>query len=323
MKIIKIGRNPDNDIVISDKSTTVSGYHAVLKVDNNGNISLCDSSTNGTFINGVKAPKGADVAIKKGDEIRFGPFVLLDWGFVVFPSTLSDATRMGSDATRMVADDKETYSIGTAADNRIVLPDASNHVSRHHAIIKKRYDGSFYIYDQSTNGTYINGVKIKTKQDVPVSTNDKVLFANVVQLNWSLLGVPKPAASSYEASYTPQPQPKAAPNPPSQTSAPEMFSEPFSFEGRIRRLEYGISSIIYAVIAIFINYKVADDYSQRWIYIAFIPMMWFMIAQNTKRCHDLGNSGWYQLIPFYGFWLLFADSNSGSNEYGRNPKNGN
>lgn len=68
MKTIIIGRNPDNDIIIDNKSTTVSGYHAALKVDNNGNICLCDSSTNGTFINGVKAPKGEDVAMKKGDE---------------------------------------------------------------------------------------------------------------------------------------------------------------------------------------------------------------------------------------------------------------
>lgn len=160
MKTIKIGRNPDNDIVITDKTTTVSGYHAVLKVDNNGNISICDSSTNGTFVNGVKASKGADVAIKKGDEIRFGPYELLDWGLVLLPSNQPDATRMGNDATRMETNEKETYSIGTAADNRIILLDASNYVSRHHAIIKQKYDGSFYIYDQSTNGTYINGVKI-------------------------------------------------------------------------------------------------------------------------------------------------------------------
>ena len=192
-------------------------------------------------------------------------------------------------------------------------------MSRHHAIIKQRYDGSFYIYDRSTNGTYINDVKIRIRQDVPVSSNDKVSFANVVQLDWNLVGVPKQASPI----YTPEPLPHVASEPYRQTTAPEMLSEPFSFDGRIRRLEYGISNIIYAAIALFINYKVEDDYSMRWIYIAYLPLMWFLLAQGAKRCHDLGNSGWYQLIPLYGFWLLFAEGNLGNNEYGRSPKGGN
>ena len=57
------------------------------------------------------------------------------------------------------------------------------------------------------------------------------------------------------------------------------------------------------------------------IILSFIPLLWFLIAQGAKRCHDRGNSGWYQLIPFYVFWLLFADGESGKNEYGLNPKN--
>jgi len=58
------------------------------------------------------------------------------------------------------------------------------------------------------------------------------------------------------------------------------------------------------------------------MYLGYIPLVWFLIAQNTNRCHDLGNSGWYQLIPFYGLWLLFAEGNTGGNIYGRNPKGG-
>jgi uncharacterized membrane protein YhaH (DUF805 family) len=54
--------------------------------------------------------------------------------------------------------------------------------------------------------------------------------------------------------------------------------------------------------------------------IAYIPMLWFLWAQGAKRCHDRGNSGFYQIIPFYGFWMLFADSEKGVNEYGPNPK---
>ncbi len=56
------------------------------------------------------------------------------------------------------------------------------------------------------------------------------------------------------------------------------------------------------------------------IAISFIPLLWFMLAQTTKRCHDLGSSGWYQLIPFYNIGLLFIDSEKGRNKYGDNPK---
>lgn len=56
------------------------------------------------------------------------------------------------------------------------------------------------------------------------------------------------------------------------------------------------------------------------IYLVYIPLIWFLIAQGAKRSHDRGNSGWYQIIPFYILWLLFADSESGGNEYGLNPK---
>jgi uncharacterized membrane protein YhaH (DUF805 family) len=54
--------------------------------------------------------------------------------------------------------------------------------------------------------------------------------------------------------------------------------------------------------------------------ILWIPLAWFMLAQGAKRCHDRGNSGWWQIIPFYGLWMLFADGEIGDNEYGENPK---
>ena len=97
----------------------------------------------------------------------------------------------------------------------------------------------------------------------------------------------------------------------------KMFSAPFSFVGRIRRTEYGISFIIYifsyALIA-------AIAKSSSIFFIAFIPLLWFLWAQGAKRCHDRGNSGWYQLIPFYVFWLLFAEGDNFDNEYGNSPK---
>ena len=45
-----------------------------------------------------------------------------------------------------------------------------------------------------------------------------------------------------------------------------------------------------------------------------------MIAQGAKRCHDRGNSGWCQLIPLYGLFMVFGGSDHGENKYGPNPK---
>ncbi|MDU1891864.1 MAG: DUF805 domain-containing protein [Dysgonomonas sp.] len=100
-----------------------------------------------------------------------------------------------------------------------------------------------------------------------------------------------------------------------------MFQNPFSFYGRIRRMEYGISYCIMMAYAMLSGLIVGfSGMPEGMIYILMIPAYWFGWAQGAKRCHDRGNSGWYQLIPFYGIWMLFADSEYGENEYGPNPK---
>ena len=103
-----------------------------------------------------------------------------------------------------------------------------------------------------------------------------------------------------------------------------MFKRPFSFKGRIRRTEYCLSYIIYmiwyGVIAVMMANPNPSVGVSVFVLVSFIPMIWFLLAQNVKRCHDRGNSGWYQLIPFYFFVLLFGGSDDGSNKYGDNPK---
>ena len=107
------------------------------------------------------------------------------------------------------------------------------------------------------------------------------------------------------------------PNKSSNNRKQKMFSNPFSFDGRIRRMEYGISYIIYVISSQVIA---GISIETPGLLILLIPLSWFGIAQGAKRCHDLGNSGWWQLIPFYPFWLIFQEGKPGSNEYGPNPK---
>lgn len=318
MKTYKIGRNPDNDIIINDENRTVSGYHALLKVNDNGTMTICDKSTNGTTVNAVKITKDTEVIIRKGDDIRFAKIASLDWRMVDVPTTT------GNNATVMDNSTVETYSIGTASDNQIVIADTSNYVSRHHAVLTKKADGRFYITDQSTNGTFVNGVIIKSNIETQVRINDNISFANVRQLDWSLIVKSAKTVMHNNGTYknnTPPPPPSVpfAPEPRPEPTQ-EMFSDPFSFEGRIRRLELNLSMIIYTVIALIVNLIGESGGFMGIVYLAYIPMLWFNIAQCVKRCHDRGNSGWYLLIPLYGLWLLFGDSDPGDNEYGRNPK---
>lgn len=98
-----------------------------------------------------------------------------------------------------------------------------------------------------------------------------------------------------------------------------MFKAPFSFEGRIRRTEYGITLIIGIFIGLVAKAIFWKEYPAIYI-IIYIIATWFSWAQGAKRCHDLGKSGWWQLIPFYFFWMLFEAGQKGSNKYGEDPK---
>lgn len=107
----------------------------------------------------------------------------------------------------------------------------------------------------------------------------------------------------------------------------KMFSNVFSSEGRIRRTEFGLSLIIFYVSTFLLGYIIGllglsdgETFGLGWIYLPVIPFWIFFLFQGAKRCHDRGNSGWFQLIPFYGLWMLFAEGERGPNEYGPDPK---
>lgn len=97
-----------------------------------------------------------------------------------------------------------------------------------------------------------------------------------------------------------------------------MFQTPFSFNGRIRRLEYGLSFILYCAYDCMLDIIVGHNNSVH--YTLFIPALVWFLSQGAKRCHDRDNSGWYQIIPFYWLWMLFGDGDAYENRYGPDPK---
>lgn len=45
-----------------------------------------------------------------------------------------------------------------------------------------------------------------------------------------------------------------------------------------------------------------------------------LIVESTRRLHDIGRSGWWQLVPFYSLVLLFSKGDEGPNAYGPDPR---
>ena len=103
-----------------------------------------------------------------------------------------------------------------------------------------------------------------------------------------------------------------------------MFKNPFSFRGRIRRTEYGLSLIISAVARIYMVILLVGFMQDGSItdlkFIIILPFLWFKWAQGAKRCHDLGMSGWYQIIPLFPLYMLFASGEEGKNRFDENSK---
>ena len=87
---------------------------------------------------------------------------------------------------------KKVYTIGRGPQSDIVINDNTDVVSRLHATI--RIEGSkMFRIDQSQNGTYVNGMRMSANEEIPVSREDTISFANVAELDWTLLPDPKKA----------------------------------------------------------------------------------------------------------------------------------
>ena len=94
----------------------------------------------------------------------------------------------------------------------------------------------------------------------------------------------------------------------------------FSFKGRAKRAEYCAITIPLGILLESSTWIIPDSaYNNPFVvailYIAGILCFCIGIATSTRRCHDLGYNGFWQLMPFFFILLLFSKGQDGENKY--------
>lgn len=99
------------------------------------------------------------------------------------------------------------------------------------------------------------------------------------------------------------------------------FRSFFSFSGRIGRKTYGLSLMLCIFLSILILVSILQTKGNTaFLAFLYIPIIGLVLAQGAKRCHDLGNSGWFQWIPFYYLIMLLKEGTKEPNHYGVSPQ---
>ncbi len=103
------------------------------------------------------------------------------------------------------------------------------------------------------------------------------------------------------------------------------------FSGRAQRAEYWyftlfnmIFSISLSILDVILGFNTQSAFNLNGIYTLAVLVP--SLAVGTRRLHDIGKSGWWQLIiliPVIGWILIvvwFATDSKEDNKYGENPK---
>jgi ABC transport system ATP-binding/permease protein len=155
---LMVGRDSNRCALLMEHQS-VSGAHADFKpVD--GKVVLTDHSTNGTFVNGLRV---TTAELHDGDYITFGRY---SGKSLIFRTGLEPELKI-----EKVDLSKDLVTIGRDPSNDVSI----NHptVSKKHAEIVKE-GGRVYLKDLgSTNGTFVNGIKIKKH---PLQELDRIVI---------------------------------------------------------------------------------------------------------------------------------------------------
>ena len=99
------------------------------------------------------------------------------------------------------------------------------------------------------------------------------------------------------------------------------------FEGRAHRTEFWMFFLFYILIAFALAIVGMIGHGLQYLYPLYVLAMFVpVLAVSARRLHDIGKSGWMQLvglIPCVGAIILiiwFVEDSHPDNQYGPNPK---
>ncbi len=178
-RIVLVGRSTACHIVIDNQK--VSSKHAQFRIKDSV-ITLEDTgSTNGTYVNGERI---ASKTVTSDDTINFSKNYTFEWKLLEpFLKMAQEAVSPAGEQRlkTVIAREKSLIKIGRTDDNDLVIKNIK--VSRNHAKLEK-VGGEWFIEDlDSSNGTFINGKKIKRAKVTPKD----VITIGGVPLNLSTL----------------------------------------------------------------------------------------------------------------------------------------
>jgi pSer/pThr/pTyr-binding forkhead associated (FHA) protein len=167
-----IGRAPNCAITIPD-DTKLSRQHARITVAQ-GYVSVEDTSTNGTFVNGHRITGRASLV--PGESLRCGATVFVlqgPGGGGGSPAQPHFRVLGGAQAGERFVITGGAHTLGRSSQSDFVLRD--ERVSRQHARVE-HHGNDFYLYDAgSSGGTFVNGQRITRHR---LQSGDEVRLGN-------------------------------------------------------------------------------------------------------------------------------------------------
>lgn len=118
------------------------------------------------------------------------------------------------------------------------------------------------------------------------------------------------------------------------TPHPDDFAGMFSPRGRLGRMKYFVRTalvgLLYIPPMLLVVLGLSTDPQSELLVLSGMALAllvtvfgtYFSICQNAKRCHDIGESGWFQLItlvPFGVLFLLLSRGQEHPNRFGNPP----
>ncbi len=205
---LRVGENTvgrqDADVLLTHN--TVSRKHAVVTLED-GKVYVEDiGSTNGTFVGGKKLEPGQRVELANSAEVVFGNQLLIlklvaatqekaaeeeppQQKYAIETGQISvqeQETEQAQLVAKLVSEDGKlsyilapgTYSVGRREGNAIVIPDP--YCSGSHAELRVQKSRIEVVDLESTNGTWVNGVRIEPNEPREVQIGDELTFGKTV-----------------------------------------------------------------------------------------------------------------------------------------------